>query len=135
MNIYMICTLWTPFQAERDWKNSYREILLIPLYIFYSLCILFIYLSPHYEPTFHAKNIIWVYNKFTINYAVFKFKYNWRHCSAISLTVVMLCVCTKRVCVCNNELVCKAVWLAFSCQTSAISLPFILIPWARCTSS
>ena len=37
MNIYMICTLWTPFQAERDWKNSYREILLIPLYIFYSL--------------------------------------------------------------------------------------------------
>ena len=39
MNIYMICTLWTPFQAERDWKNSYREILLIPLYIFYSLCL------------------------------------------------------------------------------------------------
>ena len=38
MNIYMICTLWTPFQAERDWKNSYREILFIPLYIFYSLC-------------------------------------------------------------------------------------------------
>ena len=37
MNIYMICTLWTPFQAERDWKNSYWEILLIPLYIFYSL--------------------------------------------------------------------------------------------------
>ena len=33
----MICTLWTPFQAERDWTNSYREILLIPLYIFYSL--------------------------------------------------------------------------------------------------
>ena len=37
MKIYMICTLWTPFQAERDWQNSYREILLIPLYIFYSL--------------------------------------------------------------------------------------------------
>jgi len=37
VNIYMICTLWTPFQAEKDWKNSYREILLIPLYIFYSL--------------------------------------------------------------------------------------------------
>ena len=35
----MICTLWTPLQAERDWKNSYREILLIPLYIFYSLCL------------------------------------------------------------------------------------------------
>ena len=31
MNIYMICTLWTPFQAERDWKNSNRDILQIPL--------------------------------------------------------------------------------------------------------
>ena len=40
-------------------------------------------------------------------------------------------VCTKRVCVCNNELVCKAVRLAFSFQTSAISLPFILIPFWR----
>ena len=38
---------------------------------------------------------------------------------------------TKRVCVCNKELVCKAVRLAFSCQTSAISLPFILIPWSK----
>ena len=36
-----------------------------------------------------------------------------RHCSAISLTVVMLCVCTKIRCVCDNELVCKAVRLAF----------------------
>ena len=35
----MICTLWTPFQAERDWQNSYRRIVKIPLqYIFYSLC-------------------------------------------------------------------------------------------------
>ena len=40
----------------------------------------------------------------------------------------MLCVCTKRVCVCNTELVCKAVRMAFSCQTSAIALPFIPIP-------
>ena len=64
-----------------------------------------------------------------INYSLFKLNYNLRHCSAISLTIVMLCVCTKRVCVCNNELVWKAVRLAFSCQTSAISLPFILIPW------
>ena len=32
------------------------------------------------------------------------------------------------MCVCNTELVCKAVRLAFSCQTSAISLPFIPIP-------
>ena len=49
----------------------------------------------------------------------------------------MLCVCTKRVCVCNIELVCKAVWLAFSCQTIASSLPFILIAWfwqSICTS-
>ena len=38
MNIYMICTLWTPFQAERDWKNLYREILFIALYILFSMC-------------------------------------------------------------------------------------------------
>ena len=50
------------------------------------------------------------------------------NCSAISLTVIMLCVCTKRVCVYKRKLVCKAVRLAFSCPTSAISLPFILIP-------
>ena len=59
---------------------------------------------------------------------IFKLNYNWRHCSAISLTKAMLCVRTKRVCVCDNKLVCKTVRLAFSCQTSAISLPFILIP-------
>ena len=47
------------------------------------------------------------------------------------MTVVMLCVCTKRVCVCYTELVCKTVRLACSCQTSAISLPFILIPCLR----
>ena len=41
----------------------------------------------------------------------------------------MLCVCTKRVCVRYTELVCIAVRLAFSCQTSVISLPFIPIPW------
>ena len=40
-----------------------------------------------------------------------------------------LTVFTKRVCVCNKELVCKAMQMAFSCQTSAISLLFILIPW------
>ena len=91
--------------------------------------ILFIHLSQHHKPNFHAKNIIWL--KFTINYSLFKLNYNWRHCSATSLTVVMLCVCTKIVCVCNIELVCKAVRLAFSCRTSAISLPFIPIPWER----
>ena len=31
----------------------------------------------------------------------------------------------------DKELVCKAVQQAFSCQTSAISLPFILVPWCR----
>ena len=36
----------------------------------------------------HAKNIIWL--KFTINYSLFKFNYNWQHCSAISLTVMCL---------------------------------------------
>jgi len=45
----------------------------------------------------------------------------------------MLCVCTKRVCVCNTELVCKAVQRTFSCHTSAIALPFISIPWFDCT--
>ena len=40
----------------------------------------------------------------------------------------MFCVCTKRVGLCNTELVCKAVRMAFSCQTSAIGLPFIPIP-------
>ena len=41
----------------------------------------------------------------------------------------MLCVCTKRVCVRFTELVCKAVPLAFSCQTGAISFHLIPIPW------
>ena len=62
------------------------------------LCnILFIYLSQHYKPNFHVKNTIWL--KSTINYSLFKIDYNWRHCSAISLTVVMLCVRTRTVCV------------------------------------
>ena len=39
-------------------------------------------------------------------------------------------VCTKRVCVRNSELICKAVRLAFLCQISAISFPFIPIPWS-----
>ena len=43
----------------------------------------------------------------------------------------MLCVCNKRVCVFVRffELLCKAVRLVFSCQTSAIAFPFIPIPW------
>ena len=51
----------------------------------------------------------------------------YKYSKKISFTVVMLCVCTKRLCVCDTELVCKAVRLNFSCQTSAISLPFIPI--------
>ena len=40
MNIYMICTILTPFQAERDWKNSYRYSLNSPLiYILFSMFI------------------------------------------------------------------------------------------------
>ena len=42
---------------------------------------------------FISKNKVWL--KFTINYSLFKLKHNWRHCSAISL-IVMLCVCTKK---------------------------------------
>ena len=45
------------------------------------------------------------------------------------MTVVMLCVCTKRMCVRFTLLVCKAVRLAFSWHTSAISFTFIPIPW------
>ena len=81
-------------------------------------------------------NLIKVYNKLKL-YSLFKFNYNWRHCSAITLTVVMLCVCTKRVCVCDIELVCKAARLGFSCQTNAIFFPFIHIPWfitTKCTN-
>ena len=39
MNIYMICTLWTPFQAERNWQHSYpRDFLNSTLiYILFSL--------------------------------------------------------------------------------------------------
>ena len=92
---------------------------------FYIHVIYYLHICQHYKPNFHAKNIIWL--QFTINYSLFKLNYNWRHYYAISLTVVMLCVCTKRVCMCNTELVCKAVRLAFSYQTSAIALPFN--PW------
>ena len=68
---------------------------------------------------------------FTKNYSLLKLNYHWRHCSKISLTVVMLCVGTKRVCVCNTELVCKVVGQPFSCQISAISLPFNPIPYSH----
>ena len=95
-----------------------------------SLIYIYLYIQVNtIKPNFHAKNIIWL--KFTLNYSLFKFNYSWRHCSAISLTVVRLCVCTNWVCVCNSALVCKAVRLALSCQTSASSFPFIPIPWVH----
>ena len=40
----------------------------------------------------------------------------------------VVCLYQKSVRVCNTEFVCKTVRPAFSCQTSAISLPFIPIP-------
>ena len=85
--------------------------------------ILFIYLSQHYKQNFHAKDILWL--EFKINYSFFQLliiiddivlQFPW---------LSMLYVCIKGVYKCNNELVCKAVKLAFLCQT--ISLPFILI--------
>ena len=53
-------------------------------------------------------------------------------CNFLDCTHVV-CLYQKSVRVCNTELVCKAVRLAFSCQTSAISLPFILNPWLGTT--
>ena len=35
--------------------------------------------------------------KFTIHYSLFKLNYGWQHCSAISLTAVMLFICIIRV--------------------------------------
>jgi len=72
VNIYMICTLWTPFQPERDWKNSYREILLIPLYIFYSLWmdpmsgfdIRLVFTLPPSDSTLQYKTCVHFWNNF-----------------------------------------------------------------------
>ena len=44
----------------------------------------------------------------------------------------VVCLYQKSVCQ-FKVLVCKAVRLAFSCQTSAISIPFIPIPWTKLT--
>ena len=63
--------------------------------------ILFIYLSQHYKPNFHGKNIIRLKFTITTRYSSLIIIDIVLH--APSLTVVMLCVCTKRVCVCNNE--------------------------------
>ena len=101
--------------------------LLINKFDIHVMYYLYIFKSTLKAMNFDAKNIIWL--KFTINYSLFKLNYNWRHFSAISLTVFMLCVCSKGLCVCDKELVCKTVRLAFSCQTSAVSLPYILFPW------
>ena len=92
--------------------------------------ILFIYLSQNYKQIFHAKKIIWLSVQYKL-LVIHELNYNWQHCSAISLTVVMLCICSKRVYVRFTEIVCKAVRLAFLCQTSAISFTFIPIPCFR----
>ena len=55
MNIYMICTLWTPFQAERDWKKSYREISKFPSNIY---SILFENNPPSTRPWLHLYLIL-----------------------------------------------------------------------------
>ena len=47
-----------------------------------------------------------------------------RHVSEWVSDWVSECVCTKRMCVKFTVLVCKAVRLDFSCQTSAISFPY-----------
>ena len=86
----------------------------------------YLYLSQHYKPNFQAKNIILL--KFTINYSLFKPYYNWQYCSALSLTVVILCVCTKRECVCDNKVVCKAVLLAFHARPVPFPFPLFLFP-------
>jgi len=108
-------------------------IVYLKISLIYTCNRLFIHLSQHYNANFHAKNIIFikVYNKL---YSLFKLNYNWRHCSALSLTVVILCVWIKRAYVCDNKLVCKAFRLTFSCQTSPISLPFIFILWLKPSS-
>ena len=56
MNIYMICTLWTPFQTERDWKNSYRDSLNSPLiYALFSM-----YRTTLYEQDNTANSIFYI---------------------------------------------------------------------------
>ena len=56
----MICTLWTPFQAEREWKSSYREILLIPLYIFYSFSKFYKYVGWRNNEVVCKRNFNWL---------------------------------------------------------------------------
>jgi len=46
----------------------------------------------------------------------------------ICLLLIVYCLYQKSVCK-FTVLVCKAVRLAFSCRTSAISFPFIPVPW------
>ena len=77
------------------------------------------YLRQKYKH-FHAKNIIWF--KFTINSL---FKLNWRHCSAISLTVVMcVSVTTECACIIPNLSAKQCDWL-FHARPAL--LPFFLV--------
>ena len=80
------------------------------------------------KPNLHATNIIWL--KFTINYSLCKFNYNRRHCSSISLTVVM-CVCTRRVFVSLLYWSAKQCdWLSFA-GPAPFPFPIFLFPGPR----
>ena len=97
--------IYIQFSLTVEYSTLFIVNCLLKISLIYMKYIIVPYLSQQYKLNFHAKNIIWL--KFTISKSLFKLNYNWRHCSAISLTEIILCVCTKRLCVCNNELVCN----------------------------
>ena len=83
MNIYVICTLWTTFQAERDWQNSYRRIVkfhsnIYSIFFAYSTSLLFIITNTHSIGTvkhtwrFHPLDtvllIFYIFDSFLITY-------------------------------------------------------------------
>ena len=77
-------------------------------------------------PGFDTKNILWL--KFTKNGSLFKFNNNWRYCSAISLTVVMLYVCTKEcACVIPNSSAKQCDWLSLA-RPAPFPFPLLLFP-------
>ena len=63
--------------------------------------IYYMYLSQHYKPNCHAKNIIWL--KCTINYSLFKLNYNYNYNHNIFLQIHWLyscCVPVPKECAC-----------------------------------
>ena len=87
---------------------------------------LFIHLSQHYKPNFHAKNIIWL--KFTINYSLFKFNYNWRHCFTIPW-LKSCCVSVPKECayVITNSSAKHCDWLPHA-RPAQFPFPVFLFP-------